>query len=201
MTQYTDLCEQADKALQGVTEGPWAVRCDPCHYDTASDVKSDCGNLFAMVGGGAKWQEQEANARFIAFARAWVPEAAAALTALSAEADALKAQVAELTTELDELRSKFKNVVSHATMGQTCDADLSLNQISVMITRIRNDWYADKQAAEAKVARFEGALSDPVAVHANMLRGTIAKPTVEQIIHIYGADALRAALTEGETND
>ena len=37
-------------------------------------------------------------------------------------------------------------------------------------------------------------LSDPVTVHANMLRGTIAKPTVEQIIHLYGADALRAAL-------
>ena len=52
-------------------------------------------------------------------------------------------------------------------------------------------------AAEAKAARLEGALSDPVAVHANMLRGTIAKLTVEQIIHIYGADALRAALTEG----
>ena len=40
-------------------------------------------------------------------------------------------------------------------------------------------------------------LTDPVAVHANMLRGTIATPTVEQIIHLYGADALRAALTEG----
>lgn len=37
-------------------------------------------------------------------------------------------------------------------------------------------------------------LSDPVTVHANMLRGTIAKPNVEQIIHLYGADALRAAL-------
>jgi hypothetical protein len=34
-----------------------------------------------------------------------------------------------------------------------------------------------------------------------MLRGTIAKPTVEQIIHIYGADALRAALTEGTPDE
>lgn len=51
--------------------------------------------------------------------------------------------------------------------------------------------------AVAPGVQVEGALSDPVAVHANMLRGTIAKPTVEQIIHIYGADALRAALTEG----
>lgn len=37
-------------------------------------------------------------------------------------------------------------------------------------------------------------LSDPVTVHANMLRGTIAKPTVEQIIHLYGVDALAKAL-------
>lgn len=29
-------------------------------------------------------------------------------------------------------------------------------------------------------------LSDPNAVHANMLRGTIAKPSVDQIAHLYG---------------
>ena len=37
-------------------------------------------------------------------------------------------------------------------------------------------------------------LTDPVTVHANMLRGTIAKPTVDQIIHLYGRDALMTAL-------
>lgn len=41
-------------------------------------------------------------------------------------------------------------------------------------------------------------LSDPVTVHANMLRGTIAKPTVEQIIHLYGVDALAKALASIE---
>ena len=34
-------------------------------------------------------------------------------------------------------------------------------------------------------------LSDPVTVHANMLRGSIAKPTVEQIIHLYGREAFQ----------
>ena len=34
-------------------------------------------------------------------------------------------------------------------------------------------------------------LTDPVVVHANMLRGTIAKPTVEQIIHLYGREAFQ----------
>lgn len=38
------------------------------------------------------------------------------------------------------------------------------------------------------------ALADPNVVHVNMLRGTIARPSLAQIIHIYGADALRAAL-------
>jgi len=62
----------------------------------------------------------------------------------------------------------------------------------------------DAQAAaqadyEARIlAALEGVaapdLSDPVTVHANMLRGTIAKPTVEQIIHLYGVDALTKAL-------
>lgn len=37
-------------------------------------------------------------------------------------------------------------------------------------------------------------LSDPDAVHLNLLRGTLARPSVAQIIHLYGAEALRAAL-------
>jgi hypothetical protein len=36
-------------------------------------------------------------------------------------------------------------------------------------------------------------LTDPNVVHANMLRGTIAKPTVDQIRHIYGDDLPDAA--------
>jgi len=40
-------------------------------------------------------------------------------------------------------------------------------------------------------------LADPNAVHLNMLRGTIAKPSVEQIAHIYGR--LRLLIQEPET--
>jgi hypothetical protein len=55
---------------------------------------------------------------------------------------------------------------------------------------------ADKahKSAKSELRNVEFGLADPVAVHANMLRGTIAKPTVSQIIHLYGADAIRAAL-------
>jgi hypothetical protein len=37
-------------------------------------------------------------------------------------------------------------------------------------------------------------LSDPNAVHQNLLRGAIARPFVPQIIHLYGSETLRAAL-------
>lgn len=37
-------------------------------------------------------------------------------------------------------------------------------------------------------------LRDPVAVHLNMLRGSIARPSMEQIIHLYGREAIQAAL-------
>jgi hypothetical protein len=127
-------------------------------------------------------------------------EAAAALTALSEqnasfwtanlrlqrERDALAAKVAELTRERDVLTTS--GIVEIASRNNR-------------VTEYMFHWEGRALDAEAKVARLEGALSDPVAVHANMLRGTIAKPTVEQIIHLYGADALRAALTEGDTND
>ncbi|MEJ7933468.1 hypothetical protein WG907_04250 [Sphingobium sp. AN558] len=47
---------------------------------------------------------------------------------------------------------------------------------------------------------IKAALADPVAVHANMLRGTIARPDVRSMIHIYGETAVRNALpaVEGE---
>ena len=43
--------------------------------------------------------------------------------------------------------------------------------------------------AEAHESALVAQLQDPVAVHATMLRGTIAKPTWEQIKHLYHADA------------
>lgn len=59
------------------------------------------------------------------------------------------------------------------------------------------EWCAEAadriEALEAEIT----ALSDPVVVHVNMLRGGIAKPSLAQIIHIYGEEAIRAALGEG----
>jgi hypothetical protein len=40
------------------------------------------------------------------------------------------------------------------------------------------------------------SLSDPTAVHLNMLRGGIAKPSVPNIWHLYGEEALLAEAPE-----
>lgn len=48
--------------------------------------------------------------------------------------------------------------------------------------------------AEAELAQIKAALADPNAVHVNLLAGHIARPSVEQIIHIYRPEMLTAAL-------
>ena len=58
------------------TPGPWHAQCDPCHYDTLSEIRGGSTErrnnlpqqLMVSVGGWASWQEQEANARLIAAA-------------------------------------------------------------------------------------------------------------------------------------
>jgi len=57
---------------------------------------------------------------------------------------------------------------------------------------------------EKELARVTAALADPVAVHANMLRGQIAMPSFANIQHLYAADFAErdsriAALTEALT--
>jgi hypothetical protein len=57
------------------------------------------------------------------------------------------------------------------------------------------EWFDDHDLMNVEAARAALAtpapdapdLTDPTVVHANMLRGTIAKPTVAQIIHLYGS--------------
>lgn len=59
------------------------------------------------------------------------------------------------------------------------------------------DWTDEWSEAPEGAAEYiradvvEAHLSDPSAVRANMLRGTIAKPTVEQIVHLYGREAFQ----------
>lgn len=179
MTQYTDLCGQAEKALEGVTEGPWesSADSDPLPYNVMPRVYSNPSGgalgatLLAEVGNLTLDQDEwEANARFIAFTRAWVPAAAAAIRELAAERDQWRVDCEEFRRERD--------------------------------------------AAEAKVARLEGALAD----HNDLLRSAFMiasregvdgeigstnwdayynRVTVVLKRHHETANEARAALTEG----
>ena len=50
----------------------------------------------------------------------------------------------------------------------------------------------------AELERQIAALKDPAAVHVNMLRGGIAKPTWEQIKHIYPAEVAELEKREAD---
>lgn len=65
---------------------------------------------------------------------------------------------------------------------------LLCQQAEAEITRLR----ADLAEAQVEIERLKDALEilrdNPVAVHLNMLRGNIAKPTWDQIKHLYLAE-------------
>jgi hypothetical protein len=46
------------------------------------------------------------------------------------------------------------------------------------------------EAAQAEIERLRAILADPNAVHINMLNGTIAKPSIRQMLHLHGEEAL-----------
>jgi len=58
------------------------------------------------------------------------------------------------------------------------------------ISRVADEWMHRAETAQAELTK----LADPVAVYVNMLRGTIAKPTMQQIFHIYGLAEIRTHL-------
>lgn len=59
----------------------------------------------------------------------------------------------------------------------------------IMCDRIRSR--PQPSAAEGKGGiSIEDVIKDPVLVHVNMLSGTIAKPDIRSMLHLYGADAI-----------
>lgn len=53
----------------------------------------------------------------------------------------------------------------------------------------RKPWWQEPPSTDADLLAM---LSDPVAVHLNMLRGKIAKPSVENILHLYKGEIIAA---------
>ena len=85
-----------------------------------------------------------------------------------------------------------RNLMAEAARA-LLDARAERDSIGTMYATVAEE----NKALEAELAaaqQREAALSDPICVHVNMLRGTIAKPTLEQIIHLYGVDALCKAI-------
>jgi hypothetical protein len=102
--------------------------------------------------------------------------------ALQARADRLSARIAELEAERDALASDRRMIVSHATAGETDGRGMSVNEVSVRITMLRNRLWNDAKApaearadrlsamlreAERAVKRIERALTYPVSTEIN----------------------------------
>lgn len=213
----TDISKEAvDALLQGVTVGPWMVA------GVRGKVEGQSVHNVFRYNAGEKRDEQicavwydtktglgAKDARFIAAARELVPALRAALD--EAEARAVKAEA-----ERDALRAAKWDVKHTDTMNDMVQMGMARDEAEARANDYYERWNdcqdkrmaaeAERDAAKAAAqadyaARILAALtptapdlSDPVTVHANMLRGTIAKPTVEQIIHLYGVDALAKAL-------
>lgn len=94
--------------------------------------------------------------------------------------------------------------VSEARRWGMCDenANMCRDIIAARIAELEAENRELKMQAIADHAQFQEAVerlpdvTDPIAVHRNMLAGTIAKPSVEAIIHVYGHKSLNAALRE-----
>jgi len=73
-----------------------------------------------------------------------------------------------------------------------------IERLNAILSEMNDTDVIARTMAENK--RLREALADPHKVHLNMLAGHIAKPSPKQILHIYGADAFRAALA-GDSHD
>jgi hypothetical protein len=55
------------------------------------------------------------------------------------------------------------------------------------------------KARGEQIKRVKAVISDPTAVHVNMLRGTIATPTAAQLLHVIGDSNLTKLFDERDT--
>jgi hypothetical protein len=79
----------------------------------------------------------------------------------------------------------FRLALDNSTWGAVGVEHTSRDKASVMAA-CQSDH--DAQILAALYPAVQPDLTDPNVVHANMLRGTIARPTVDQIRHIYGSE-------------
>ena len=161
------LAAEAEQALQGVTDLIARLHRWKLAWGVLPSIAPHVADAPGMTTGGVIADTQQA---------------AAALTALSAEAAALKAQVAELTRERDEAKEANRWAYVQAALDDNQD---------------------DLEAAEAKVARLEGALRGFRNVTPGVMVAlmTLGRDGLLLADRMHKANnAARAALTEGDTN-
>lgn len=140
------------RLAEGATPGPWIAETgtDTVWVGPPKEWAAKVARIICPVDVGPGYktefvEQQQANAAFIVAAN--------------------PAVVLELLSEIEGLKAERRNIVSHATMGTTDGEGLSVNQVSVEITRLRNELYARTQAPDSwrpdrdAVAR----IIDPVA--------------------------------------
>jgi hypothetical protein len=104
-----DLVERATAAIEGVTEGPWKAaysKWEPNNFIVQTD--HPCRRVLAQFDGDGDGPDAQslADARFIAFTRQWVPEAAARLSALRAENASTLAILATIVSRCDTAKQQ-----------------------------------------------------------------------------------------------
>jgi hypothetical protein len=183
------LAAETEQALQGVTPGPWKAaysKWEPDNFIVQTD--HPCRRVLAQFDGDGDGPDDQslADARFIAFARAWVPEAAAALTALSAERDEAVNQLDSARHNVDVLEKRVTSLAA-----QVAELTRERDALQYAADEGKRLW----AAAEAKVARLLDAnwKLRSYAVHDNECK--VNKPPHFDVTKC--SCGLRAALTEG----
>ena len=87
---------------------------------------------------------------------------------LFSKVEDLKADNAAKDTRIKELETERTMIVSHATMGQTDGIGLTVNDISVRVSALRNELYEEgRKQAEALVARIKELETDLMCAKAS----------------------------------
>ena len=206
------LVERAEAALEGVTGGPWLYR--PDKHDDWGVVKADDFHLCQVRNPNCYTPEQlnearaakidpwEANGRFTAFTREWVPEALAHIAALNAriatmiDADAVQAMLDAAQPIMAEACRGYEEQIAALTAERDRQYDENVHRI------------AEQAKAEAERDDLRALVAELVAeiqpLRTKTLQDAVAMERAARIIangqpdKISDAAAiLRAALTDG----
>lgn len=159
LTPGDDLVERAEAALEGVTPGPWLI-------GNLESYEGDTGIAFRRVYFPTTAEDEvqeahvrgdncDANARFIAFARQWVPKAAARLSALTAQV----AEAGKMLAEQDHEYNRKTNDMIERHAKHTARLRDRLARMGKTYWMLRSFATHDDGCKLNKPPRFEGPCS------------------------------------------